>query len=140
MKSDLRYSQYVPAAVLGLFTFINIGRGGIHLFAADGGANSIAGLDLSGDAQTILALFAVIGANQLALGLFQLWVLLRQRSLVVVALGLQTALTALAVLNMHFYRTFPVEVPGKMFNTVLLLLLCATLALTWYWQRREKAS
>lgn len=124
--------RYLPLAVLGLFACINVVRGGIHLFAPDGGAGSIAGLDLSRDAQTILALFAIIGINQLILGLFQVWIVLLRRNLLLVGLVLQAAFTLAGVLNLYLYRTFPVEIPGRMFNTVLLVFILAAVAVAFY--------
>ncbi|MBV9045218.1 MAG: hypothetical protein JO294_08860, partial [Alphaproteobacteria bacterium] len=54
----------IPVIVLAFFALLNIGRGCIHAFAPDGGAHSIAGLDLSTNAQTILSLFAGLGFHQ----------------------------------------------------------------------------
>ena len=53
----------LPPIVLALFALINLARGSIHAFAPDGGAHSIAGLDLSTNARTILSLFARLGAG-----------------------------------------------------------------------------
>ena len=61
-----------PALVLMLMSLINLGRGAIHAFAPDGGAGSIAGLDLTHDRQTILSLFAVLGLGQMVKGAAQL--------------------------------------------------------------------
>ncbi|HXC54714.1 MAG TPA: hypothetical protein VNU97_05430 [Rhizomicrobium sp.] len=119
----------IPLLVLALFAAINFGRGAIHAFAPDGGAHSIAGLDLSSNAQTILSLFAGLGFHQIVMGLFQVFVLAFRRDLVVIALGVQTAETALGIANLYFYRTLPVVVPGQPFNAALLALLLATLAI-----------
>ena len=129
--------SYIPPVVLTLFALINVARGSIHLFAEDGGASSIAGLDLTTNTQTILALFAVIGANQLMFGLFQIWILLQRRDLVLLMLSLQGLQTLGAVANTHFYRQFPVEIPGKMFNTLLLFVIAATLTIAWTESRRN---
>ena len=126
--------------VLGLFALINLGRGGIHAFAPDGGAHSIAGLDLSTNAQTILSLFAGMGFHQIVMGAFQVFVLAWRRDLVLIALALQTVETALGVGNLYFYRTLPVVVPGEMFNTILLVLLVATMAVAGWMSRREAPS
>ena len=124
-----RLLKRIPLAVLTLFAIINIARGCIHLFAEDGGASSIAGLDLSTNPQTILALFAVVGASQLATGVVETWVVLNGRKYLLFMLSLQTLMTSFAVLNMYLWRNFPVEVPGKTFNTVLLFVLIATVIL-----------
>ncbi len=40
---------------------LNLARDSIHLFASDGGAAQIAGIDLSGERAVIVFLFAVMG-------------------------------------------------------------------------------
>jgi hypothetical protein len=115
--------RFVPRIVLALLMLTNFGRGCIHAFAPDGGAHSIAGLDLSTARQTILSLFAVMGFHQLVAGAFQLYVLAVRRDLVLLALILQTAETLLGVVNLYFYRTLPVPVPGAPFNAFVLVIL-----------------
>ena len=126
----------IPFLVLAFFALTNLVRGSIHAFAPDGGAHSIAGLDLSTNAQTILSLFAEMGFHQIVMALFQLFVLIRRRDLILIALVLQTAETALGIGNLYFYRTLPVVVPGEIFNTGMLGLLIATLLIAWSNSRR----
>jgi hypothetical protein len=109
-----------PSIVLGLFALMNLARGGVHAFSPDGGAGTIAGLDLSTSADTIIPLFALIGVNQIGVGLFEGFILAARRDLVTLGLGLQALLTAGAVVNLQFWRPLPVEVPGEVFNTILL--------------------
>ena len=123
--------RILAIVVLAAFALINIGRGAIHAFAPDGGAHSIAGLDLTTNAPTILSLFATIGLHQIVLGLFEGWVLVWRRDLLRVALALQTVETIFGVFNFYFYRTLPVQVPGARFNAVLLAVLAITLIVTW---------
>lgn len=113
--------------VLALFACINIARGAIHAFAPDGGAHSIAGLNLGDEAATILALFATIGLMQLTLGGFQLWAALQRPDLVLVLLAFQTVQTVLGAWHLWLWRPLPVVVPGAMFNLVLI----GVLLLTW---------
>jgi hypothetical protein len=115
--------RLVPPIVLALVMLTNFGRGCIHAFAPDGGAHSIAGLDLTHARQTILSLFAILGIHQLVAGGFQLFVLVFRRDLVLIALVLQTVETLLGVMNLYFYRTMPVVVPGAAFNAALLVIL-----------------
>jgi hypothetical protein len=115
--------RFVPRIVLAILMLTNFGRGCIHAFAPDGGAHSIAGLDLSNARQTILSLFALMGFHQLVAGAFQLYVLALRRDLVLLALVLQSAETLFGVLNLYFYRTFPVHVPGAPFNALVLIIL-----------------
>jgi hypothetical protein len=114
-----------PLIVLALMMLTNFARGAIHAFAPDGGAHSIAGLDLSHARQTIQSLFAVMGFHQLVAGGFELYVLARRRELVLLALVLQTAETMLGVINLYLYRPMPVAVPGAPFNAAVLVILVA---------------
>ena len=114
-----------PIVVLILMAVTNIVRGCIHTFAPDGGAHSIAGLDISQSGQIILSLFAAVGLHQLVLAGFQLFVLVWRRDLLLIALVLQLANTALGVINLYCYRTMPVAVPGAPFNAVVLVVLIA---------------
>ena len=120
---------HFPALVLLLMALINLGRGAIHAFAPDGGAGSIAGLDLTHDRQTILSLFAVLGLGQMVKGAAQLFIVARRRDLVGLFLALQVADTALAVANLYLWRPLPVSVPGQPFNLLLLTLQLAALAI-----------
>ena len=62
-----------------------------HVFLPDGGANSIAGLDVSVDGgNNLIALFAQWGYTQLLLSVMMWFVIVFARSLVPVALLLQT--------------------------------------------------
>ena len=121
--------RFVPMIVLALMMAINFVRGSIHAFAPDGGAHSIAGLDITQNSRTILSLFAVMGFHQIVLGLFQLYVVTFRRDLILLALSLQTIETAFGVANLYFYRTMPVVVPGAAFNACILAVLVVTTAL-----------
>lgn len=66
-------------AFLALGTII---PGLIHSFLPDGGAGSIAGLDLNAGGPVIIGTFAWAGATQLAYGTLMLLVALRYRALV----------------------------------------------------------
>ena len=67
-------------------TVVTVGRSLVHVFAADGGAQSIATIPLDrmegGAAQTIVALFALWGLSQLLLAGVQLLAVLRYRGLI----------------------------------------------------------
>ena len=72
----------VSAWFLILAAALNIVAGGIHFLLPDGGAGVIAGMDLSERRETIIALFAWMGAMQIPHGLAQLAIGLRYRTLV----------------------------------------------------------
>lgn len=124
--------RWLPRAILGLMGVINLVRGGIHVFAPDGGAHSIAGLDLGDDSATVLSLFATLGLQQMVLGLFELYAVTRAPRFVTLLLTLQTATTCLALVNLYAWRPLPVIVPGQPFNVALfaLQLVALVIALT----------
>jgi hypothetical protein len=81
MKIDLNkvlpseLSSYVGYRIVriatALYLMVMIGRSSIHLFSSDGGANGIAGIDISvAGGDNIVAIFHQWGATQLLLALF----------------------------------------------------------------------
>ena len=88
----------LSAWFLTLVAIITIGPGLIHSFLPDGGAETIAGLDLKDQRAVVLGVFRWQGATQLALGLAMLAVSIRYRTLTPLFLALallQAALVAL---------------------------------------------
>lgn len=84
-----RYTGAPAAAyVLTAFGVLSVLPGCIHTFLPDGGAGSIAGIDLSHNGRVIVAVFAWAGATQIAFGLTALIVSLRHRDLVPLLLAL----------------------------------------------------
>lgn len=73
----------IPFFVFTIYAILSTLRSCIHLFSADGGAGSIAGIDLTVDgAGGIIFAFALWGSSQLLLAIIQLIVVLRYRALV----------------------------------------------------------
>lgn len=66
---------------LGLLALGTIAPGLLHFFLPDGGAMSIAGLDPGDRRALVIALFAWMGATQIAYGLGQLAVAVRYQAL-----------------------------------------------------------
>lgn len=89
----------LAAHLLTLFAVLTIIPGCIHTFLPDGGAGSIAGLDLSGNGRMIVAVFAWAGATQIAFGLVALIVSRRYRDLVPLLLALAVVERTLHALN-----------------------------------------
>jgi hypothetical protein len=85
-NSQYRGSMF-SAGLLTVVAVLTIVPGLIHTFLPDGGAASIAGLDLGTNRRTVIGLFAWAGATQIALGIVMLVVSLRCRSLVPLLLG-----------------------------------------------------
>lgn len=73
----------LPCYIFALYTVISTVRSFIHLLAPDGGAGSIAGMDLTAaGAEGIIFAFALWGSSQLLFAIIQLLVVVRYRSLV----------------------------------------------------------
>ena len=71
----------VSVWALGLAALLTVGPGLIHSFLPDGGAVSIAGLDLGDRRDVVVGVFAWQGATQIAFGLALLATAVRYRSL-----------------------------------------------------------
>lgn len=73
----------LPVIIFLILTIVGFLRSLIHIFSPDGGAGSIAGmnLDVSG-AQGIVFAFGLWGSSQLLMSLFQFLVFFRYRSLI----------------------------------------------------------
>jgi len=73
----------IPLYLFALYAIVSAVRSCIHLLSPDGGAGSIAGMDLSvAGADGIIFAFALWGSSQLLFAIIQLLVVLRYRSLV----------------------------------------------------------
>ncbi len=120
--------------VVGLVGILNLFRGSIHTFLPDGGAGVIAGFDLSHSRQTIVFLFAVMGIEQLSLGVVDLIVALRARWLALPLLWFHTLEQTAAEIVFLFYKPAPGHPPGMVGAPLTLAVLW--LALGWiYWRR-----
>jgi len=73
----------IPYYVFTIYVLVSLIRSFIHLLAPDGGAGSIAGMDLNvTGADGIIFAFALWGSSQVLFALMQLLVVIRYRSLV----------------------------------------------------------
>lgn len=130
-----------PVYIFMAIAFISLVRSFIHLLAPDGGAGSIAGINLSvAGADGIVFSFALWGSAQLIYALIQLVVVFRYRSLVPLMYALLMLETLLRMLvgNMKpvAFRHTP---PGAIGNYVFLPL--AALMLAWcLWTYRPDMS
>ncbi|MGA3039267.1 MAG: hypothetical protein ABSF54_00600 [Bryobacteraceae bacterium] len=126
-----------PVYVFMATAFISLARSFIHLLAPDGGAGSIAGMDLSvAGADGIVFAFALWGSAQLVYALIQLVLVFRYRSLVPFMYVLLICETMLRELVGHMkpvvFRHTP---PGDIGNYVFLPL--AVLMLAWSLRSRR---
>ena len=73
----------IPVYIFALYALVSAVRSCIHLLTPDGGAGSIAGMDLTVEgAEGIIFAFALWGSSQLLFAIIQLLVVFRYRSLV----------------------------------------------------------
>jgi hypothetical protein len=128
--NSLRGSK-LPYYLLVLTAMVWTVRSCIHIFSSDGGAGSIAGMDLAvtGASEVIFA-FGLWGAEQLIYSLLQWIVILRYRSLVPLMWGVQLLETLGRMLVGHIKPiTFAHTPPGAVGNYVYLVLSVWMLAL-----------
>ena len=98
--------------ILLMYGLARVVTGGWHMFAPDGGAMTIAGLDLSLEGPAIVALFAWAGATQLTIGLAAMVVAFRAPPLWSWMLTIATLEQALIITNAWLLK--PVIQPGGM--------------------------
>ena len=124
--------------VVALVGILNLFRGSIHTFLPDGGAGVVAGFDLSHSRQTIVFLFAVMGIEQLSLGVVDLIVAFRVRSLATPMLWFHALEQTAAEIIFVFYKPPPGHPPGMMGAPLTLAILW--LAIGWIYWRRSAGS
>ena len=137
MKIDLKkvfpseLSSYVGYRIVrittALYLMVMIGRSSIHLFSSDGGANGIAGIDISvAGGDNIIAIFHQWGATQLILALFQSLLFFRypgMTPLVLLTLAVEPVMRFIAGQMKPLITDGPP--PGKSFNGVAFIILTA---------------
>jgi hypothetical protein len=132
----------IPFYIFALYAIVSTVRSFIHLLAPDGGAGTIAGMDLSvAGADGIIFAFALWGSSQLLFAIIQLLVVIRYRSLVPfiwLMLALEVLLRELVGVMKPV--TFAHTPPGAIGNQVLLPLALVMLAWTVWsgWKTVEK--
>ena len=122
----------LPLYFFILIASIGIVRSCIHIFSRDGGAGSIAGmnLDISGANEVIFA-FALWGAEQFIYALIQWLVIIRYRSLLPLMWGVQFLETSGRMLIGQLKPiTFLHMPPGAYQNYIYLVLSITMLALS----------
>ena len=128
------HGSKIPFYFLILVATIGIIRSCIHIFSPDGGAGSIAGMNLAVDgADEIVFSFALWGSAQLILALLQLVVILRYRSLVTLMWGVQL-LEIIGRMLVGWIKsiTFAHTPPGAYGNYIYLVLSVLMLVLSFW--------
>lgn len=123
-RGSLAASRFLLAAAI-----LTVVPGCIHAFFADGGAGSIAGIDLGPSAAIIISVFAWAGATQIVHGLAMLAVALWYRTLV--PLFLLLALVERSIMTVNWWLLKPpvtdaaAHRPPEVYATLVLLPLLA---------------
>jgi hypothetical protein len=129
----------IPFYVFALYAIVSTVRSLIHLLSPDGGAGTIAGMDLSVvGADGIIFAFALWGSSQLLFAIIQLLVVWRYKSLVpfmYLMLALEVLLRELvgAMKPVIFAHT----PPGAIGNQLILPLAVLMLALSLWSAYRQ---
>ena len=131
----------LPFYIFILLATIGVVRSCIHIFSPDGGAGSIAGMDLSvSGANEVIFAFALWGAEQFIYALIQWIVILRYRSLIPLMWGVQFLETLGRILPGQLKPvTFSHTPPGAIQNYIYLGLAVAMLALALWSSQRAVA-
>ncbi len=128
----------LPFYLFVLLTLIGTMRSFIHIFSPDGGAGSIAGMDLSAGANGIIFAFALWGSAQLIYALLQWVVVLRYRSLIPLMWLIQLLETLGRMLVGRIKPvTFAHTPPGSYQNYIYLLLAVVMLGLSLWSATRQ---
>ena len=128
----------LPFYMLLLLTLIGTARSLIHIFSPDGGAGSIAGMDLSAGANGIIFAFALWGSAQLIYALLQWVVILRYRALIPLMWLVQLFETLGRMLVGRLKPvTFAHTPPGAIQNYIYLVLALLMLSLSLWSATRQ---
>jgi hypothetical protein len=141
--NHLRGSKW-PLYLLILVAAIGTVRSCIHIFSPDGGAGSIAGMNLAvSGANEVIFTFALWGAEQLIYALLQWIAILRYRSLVPLMWGIQFLETLGRTLvgrlkPVTFARTPPGAYQNYIYLALAVLMVALSLWSGWKTIREEK--
>ena len=129
----------IPFYIVALYAIVSAVRSCIHLLSADGGAGTIAGMDLSvAGADGIVFAFALWGSSQLLFAIIQLLVVFRYKSLVpfmYLMLILEVLLRELV--GKMKPVTFAHTPPGAIGNQIILPLAALMLVLSLWSAYRQ---
>ncbi|HTO09427.1 MAG TPA: hypothetical protein VMR86_20420 [Myxococcota bacterium] len=126
---DYRGSQ-LAVFFLWLQIGINAFRGWVHVFWADSGAGSIAGIDLSHNGAPIKSLLASIGIDQLAWLVIEVGVVTRYRRWIPTVLAFVFAKQVAAAWLLWLWKPLGVEAPAKLGALVGVPIAAAALWLS----------
>jgi hypothetical protein len=142
-KELARFEGFRPIRLItALYMFVMVGRSCIHLFAADGGAQSIAGIDTSVEGgDNIIAIFHQWGATQLLLALFLTLLFIRypgMTPLIVLTLAVEPVMRLIA--GQMKSVTADGAPPGESLNGLSFVFLAALFIASVLEKRTRKES
>jgi hypothetical protein len=122
----------VPFFVFAMYAILSTVRSCIHIFTADSGAGSIAGMDLTvSGANGIIFAFGLWGSSQLLFAIIQLIVVFRYRALIpLMYLMLVLEILLRQLVGIMKPVTFSHTPPGAIGNQLVLPLAIIMLVLT----------
>ena len=131
----------IPFYIFALYAIVSTVRSCIHLLSPDGGAGTIAGMDLSvAGADGIIFAFALWGSSQLLFAIIQLLVVVRYRSLVpFMYLMLMLEVLLRELVGAMKPVTFAHTPPGAIGNQIILPLAALMLVLSLWSVSRQKS-
>ena len=113
-------------------------RGFVHVFFADSGAQTIAGIDLTQNGAPVISLLAAIGLDQLAWGVIELAAVTRYKRWIPTVLALLLAKQVSAAWLLWLWKPIGVDAPGK--RGALVSVPLVALALWLSLRERDRAA
>lgn len=137
-QNDDYQGSKISIVILALFGVINIILGSINLFIPDGGAESIAGIDISDSSEFIILLLAIIGLFLIIIGIIDLTIALRYRDFLPLVLGITTLQQLICFLIIWFIKPFNALTFVKIGVLVLLPIVIIGFILSFTRKKVEK--
>lgn len=127
LPSDLStYAGYQFVRIgTAIILFVSVARSSIHLFSSDGGANGIAGIDISvAGGDNIVAIFHQWGATQLILALFLIFLFIQYRGMTPLILIILAMDPVMRFIAGHLKSvTTDAPPPGESLNLPMFILI-----------------
>ena len=125
----LRGTYWYATSVLFILGLFNVANGLFHFLWHDSGAGSVMGADLSGPAgSSLVFMLGVVGALQVIVGLVYLYVVFRDKALILGAFFLESTWNLMA-LYLHYGPKMPDPIaPHRFINIGFLALSLLTIS------------
>ncbi len=140
-----KYNGHILGLILlGFYVFKSFFAGSVHMFAPDGGAQSIASVALDqftgGGAESVITMFAMWGMEQFVIGLIAIVVLLRYRGLIsMMGLVYVVEYIGRVITPLHTPGVVTAHTPpGPAMDAVLVPLAVLMLVLTLYRPKKKR--